>query len=110
MKNTLTLSCLMLTLGAQAQWATNGNNINNTNTGNVGIGTAGYSGTGALEDSHGYHLLRKAHWQSVTSNYGATDEMMPCSWDHLTFSEQKIGSNFAARSCSTTSTCKCPSD
>jgi hypothetical protein len=24
----------------QAQWATNGNNINNTNTGNVGIGTA----------------------------------------------------------------------
>jgi hypothetical protein len=25
--------------GVQAQWATNGNNINNTNTGNVGVGT-----------------------------------------------------------------------
>ena len=25
---------------AQAQWATNGNNINNTNTGNVGVGTS----------------------------------------------------------------------
>ena len=25
---------------AQSQWTTNGNNINNTNTGNVGIGTA----------------------------------------------------------------------
>lgn len=31
---------MFISLDASAQWATNGTNINNTNTGNVGIGTA----------------------------------------------------------------------
>src|SRR5215475_2329106 len=33
------LVLLIAPRGVQAQWTTNGNNINNTNTGNVGIGT-----------------------------------------------------------------------
>jgi len=35
---------LMLSSTVDAQWATNGNNINNTNTGNVGIGTTSPGG------------------------------------------------------------------
>lgn len=35
-----TVTCLLvLTYPLQAQWTTNGNNINNTNSGNVGVGT-----------------------------------------------------------------------
>lgn len=33
-------AAMFVSLDASAQWATNGTNINNTNTGNVGIGTA----------------------------------------------------------------------
>ncbi len=36
----VSLMVILHTVSTQAQWATNGNNINNTNAGNVGIGTS----------------------------------------------------------------------
>ncbi len=55
---------------AQAQWTTNGNNINNTNTGNVGIGTTSPSGKLDVQRNDGSDLLVRA-WNAATSSGAA---------------------------------------
>jgi hypothetical protein len=45
----IALSALLLPGRAPAQWATSGNNINNTNTGNVGVGTGASAPAGKLD-------------------------------------------------------------
>jgi hypothetical protein len=52
--------------GVQAQWTTNGNNINNTNTGNVGVGTTTPNVKLAINGS-GTNVYNTDAWIETTS-------------------------------------------
>lgn len=60
---------LVLSSTAQAQWTTSGNNIYNTNTGNVGIGT---SSPGLPFDIYGNPLIIGTDGRALIGNYDLT--------------------------------------
>lgn len=66
---TMVLACFVLVMlqssTVHAQWTTNGNNINNTNTGNVGIGTA--------TPSHKLEVQANAQWIARFKKTDATN-------------------------------------
>lgn len=63
------LTVLMLPGAARAQWATNGNDINNTNTGNVGIGTS--APTGRLQVQQ---IGNTGLYATIITSFGANED------------------------------------
>ncbi len=93
---------IMFTINASAQWATNGNDIHNTNSGNVGIGTSSpakpltlYNSDATLRiedaDGQGVSIIRDAYnatWNTMQiSKYNATGHSQisidPSPGDHV---------------------------
>ena len=83
----LAMLVLILVLGSQRavvaqQWTTNGNNINNTNTGNVGVGTSNPQATLQVSTSSTavstHNHLRKCHRSKYSIKHGCSYAQCAC--------------------------------
>ena len=65
------LALMVLPGSARAQWATSGNDIHNTNTGNVGIGTGASAPAGRLEVRQ---IGNTGLYATILTSFGANED------------------------------------